>query len=74
MKNADFLDAAPCGSCKDRRFGGTYRLDRRVIRIGELRTTLTVTINRSTLRTNAEHLWDRHLILYSRSLFELLNS
>jgi hypothetical protein len=26
LKNAVFLDATPCGSCKNRRFGGTYRL------------------------------------------------
>jgi hypothetical protein len=25
MKNAVFWDVRPCGSCKDRRFGGTYR-------------------------------------------------
>jgi hypothetical protein len=26
MKNAVFLDVTPCGSCKNQRFGGTYRL------------------------------------------------
>jgi hypothetical protein len=26
MKNGVFWDVAPCGSCKDRRFGGTWRL------------------------------------------------
>jgi hypothetical protein len=26
MKNAVFWDVAPCGSCKNRRFGGTWRL------------------------------------------------
>jgi hypothetical protein len=26
VKNADFWDVTPCGSCKNRRFGGTYRL------------------------------------------------
>jgi hypothetical protein len=26
MKNVVFWDVAPCGSCKDRRFGGRYRL------------------------------------------------
>jgi hypothetical protein len=25
MKNAVFWDVTPCGSCKDRRYGGTYR-------------------------------------------------
>jgi hypothetical protein len=26
MKNAVFRDVTPCGSCKNRRFGGTHRL------------------------------------------------
>jgi hypothetical protein len=26
MKNGVFLDVTPCDSCKNRRFGGTYRL------------------------------------------------
>jgi hypothetical protein len=26
IKNAIFSDVTPCGSCKNRRFGGTYRL------------------------------------------------
>jgi hypothetical protein len=26
MKNGVFLDVTPCGSCKNRRFGGTYRI------------------------------------------------
>jgi hypothetical protein len=26
MKNGVFWDVTPCGSCKDRRFGGTWRL------------------------------------------------
>jgi hypothetical protein len=26
MKNGDFWDVTPCGSCKNRRFGGTWRL------------------------------------------------
>jgi hypothetical protein len=26
MKNAVFWDVTPCDSCKNRRFGGTYRL------------------------------------------------
>jgi hypothetical protein len=26
MTNAAFLDVTPCGCCKNRRFGGTYRL------------------------------------------------
>jgi hypothetical protein len=26
VKNSVFWDVTPCGSCKNRRFGGTYRL------------------------------------------------
>jgi hypothetical protein len=26
LKNAVFWDVTPCGSCKNRRFGGKYRL------------------------------------------------
>jgi hypothetical protein len=29
MKNGVFWDVMPCGSCKNRRFGGTYRLHHR---------------------------------------------
>jgi hypothetical protein len=50
MKNGVFWDVTPCGSCKYRRFGGTWRLlhqgDKK---IGELGTTLAVTSNRRTL-------------------------
>jgi hypothetical protein len=53
MKNTVFWDVTPCGSCKNRRFGGSYRLFMRVSRIGELGTTLAVTSNRRTLRRNA---------------------
>jgi hypothetical protein len=28
MKNVVFWDVTPCGSCKNRRFGGTCRLDK----------------------------------------------
>jgi hypothetical protein len=49
-KNGVFWDVRPCGSCKSRRFGGTYAFFIRVTRISELRTTLAVTSNRRTLR------------------------
>jgi hypothetical protein len=38
MKNDVFWDVSPCGSCKNRRFGGTSASVIRVTRIGELRT------------------------------------
>jgi hypothetical protein len=45
MKNAVFWDVTPCGSCKNQRFGGTYRSIIRVTRISELGTALALTIN-----------------------------
>jgi hypothetical protein len=52
MKNGVFWDVTPCGSCKNLRFGGTSSFIR-VTRIGELGTTLAVTINQHTLQRNA---------------------
>jgi hypothetical protein len=43
LKNGVFWDVMLCGSCKNRRFGGTYAPIIRVTRIGELGTTLAVT-------------------------------
>jgi hypothetical protein len=47
VKNGVFWAVTPCGSCKNRRFGGTWRLHQ-VTRISELGTTLSVTSNRRT--------------------------
>jgi hypothetical protein len=52
MKNAVFLNMVQCGSCKDRRFGGTYSLHHNVARTGKLGITLAVTININTVRRN----------------------
>jgi hypothetical protein len=43
MKNAVFLDVTPCGTCKDRRFGGKYTSIIRVKRVSELGTSALVT-------------------------------
>jgi hypothetical protein len=51
MKNGVFWVVTPCGSCKNRRFGGTWRLFHRVTKIGELGTTQAATSNRRTLRS-----------------------
>jgi hypothetical protein len=48
MKNGVFWVVTPCGSCKDRRFGGTWRLLHQGEKIGELRTTQAATSNRLT--------------------------
>jgi hypothetical protein len=43
MKNVICWNVTPCGSCKNRLFGGTYRLHREVTRIGELEATSALT-------------------------------
>jgi hypothetical protein len=43
MKNGVFWDVTPCGSCKNRRFGGTYR-----VTVGWRARNVTVNCNRST--------------------------
>jgi hypothetical protein len=50
MMNAVFWDVTPCGSCKNRRFGGNYRLNYQGDKNRRARKTLTVTSNRRTLR------------------------
>jgi hypothetical protein len=52
MTNVVFLDVTPCGSCKDRRFGGTYRLDHQGDKNQRARNKLAVTSNRSTQRVS----------------------
>jgi hypothetical protein len=52
MKNSIFCDGTPCGSCKNRHFGGRYHFIIRVTRISELGTVLAVTSNQSTLQRN----------------------
>jgi Fe-S cluster assembly iron-binding protein IscA len=52
MKNGVFWVVTPCGSCKNRRFGGNWRLLYQGDKIGELGTTQVATSNRRTLRRN----------------------
>jgi hypothetical protein len=52
MKNCVFWDVTPCGSCKNRRFGGLSASFIRVTRISEIGTTLGVTSNRRALRAS----------------------
>jgi hypothetical protein len=54
MKNGAFWVVTPCGSCKNRRFGGTWRLLQQGDKIGELGTTQAATNNRRTLRRNTK--------------------
>jgi hypothetical protein len=49
MKNGVFWDVTPCGSCKSRRFGGTWRLLYQGGKIDELGTTLVVISNQRML-------------------------
>jgi hypothetical protein len=52
MNNVVFWDGTPCGSFKNRRFGGTYRSMFKLTRISTL-GTLAVTSNRRTLMLEA---------------------
>jgi hypothetical protein len=54
MKNCVFWDVTPCGSCENRRFGGTCRFRNQGDKIGELGATLAATSNRRTLRRNTD--------------------
>jgi hypothetical protein len=54
MKNGVFWVVTPCGSCKNRRFEGTWHLLRQGEKIGELGTTQATTSNRRTLRRNTK--------------------
>jgi hypothetical protein len=52
MKNGVFWVVTPCGSCKNRRVGGTWRLLHQGDKIGELGTTQAATSNRRTQQHN----------------------
>jgi hypothetical protein len=41
VKNAVFWDVAPCRSCVNRRFGGTYRLNLQKRKIRERKTSVS---------------------------------
>jgi hypothetical protein len=62
MTNAVFWDVTPCGTCKDRRFRGMYRLhyqgdNWRALTIQATRSSETLVLTRATRRN----------ILYSES-------
>jgi hypothetical protein len=50
MENAVFWDVMPCGSGKNRRFGGTYHLQHHGDKKCELGTTLALTSHRRMLQ------------------------
>jgi hypothetical protein len=64
-KNGVLWDVTRCDSCKNRRIEELSASFIRVIRIGELGTTVTVTSNRHTLRTRCE-------VVFLRSVRRLL--
>jgi hypothetical protein len=55
MKNVVFRDITPCGSSKNRRFGGTYRLHHQVDKSRWTRKMLAATSNRSMLRRSKKY-------------------
>jgi hypothetical protein len=52
MKDAVFWDVTPCGSCKNRRFEGTYGFHNQCDKNRRARNNIAVTSNRRTLRRN----------------------
>jgi hypothetical protein len=52
LKNGVFWDVTPCGSCKNRRFGGTYRLHHQGDKNRWTRNNASLTSNRCTQRAS----------------------
>jgi hypothetical protein len=69
MKNAAFWDVTPCGCCKNRRFGGTYRLNhqgnknrrvRRLLFTAKVHSSpILVTLMMETIRSSATSVLER---------------
>jgi hypothetical protein len=53
VKNGVFWVVTPCGSCKNRRFGGNWRLLHEGDKIGELGTTQASTSSETSVLTRA---------------------
>jgi hypothetical protein len=53
MKNVVFWDVTPCGSCKNRHFGGKHRHHIKVERNSELGTTSEISYSESSVLTRA---------------------
>jgi hypothetical protein len=70
LENGVFWVVTPCGSCKNRRFGGTWRLLHQGDKFGELGATQTATSNRRTLRRNTE--WLHWISKDFRDLLDLI--
>jgi hypothetical protein len=56
MKNAVFWDVTSCGSCKNRHFGGTYRLHHQGTRCGELVIAFLRSVPRLLITANVSSL------------------
>jgi hypothetical protein len=75
LKNDLTWDVTQCGSCKNQRFGGTYRLLLQGDRIGELGTTLALTSYRRTLRTpKRRFLQEPHGLTYQKTAFLIVTA
>jgi hypothetical protein len=77
MEKAGLWDVRPCGSCENRRFGGTCRLQQ-----GETKqagTTLAVSRNRCTLRKNTGskngiQVWEPHGVTSQKTIFFIVTA
>jgi hypothetical protein len=52
LKNSDFWDFTSCGSCKNRRYGGTQRFHHQGVKNRWTRNNVSLTSNRRTRRRN----------------------
>jgi hypothetical protein len=59
MKNVVFWDVMPCGSCKNRRFGGTYRLRYQGDKDRWTRKPILVTLMMEALRSSETSVFTR---------------
>jgi hypothetical protein len=73
MKNSAFWDVRLCGFCKNRRFGGSYRLQHDGDKNRQLGTMLAETSNRSTLRRNSHRRENLKSYISSMSIRSVLS-
>jgi hypothetical protein len=66
LKNAVFWQVMPCGSGKNRRFGGTYRSTLFIMMMDPIRSSETSVLTRAIRRHIAED-----GILYSKQIYRL---
>jgi hypothetical protein len=72
MKNGVFWDVTPCGSCKNRRFGGTWCLHHQGDKNGELETTQAATSKYQVFLSSVRRLLVATCVVPSSPIFVTL--